>query len=172
MGNKTKIGLGIVGVAAVVIAGSSLSNNNRSEVPVTVSSSCVEQMEVPEATTSVTIITTSEPVTCSSEPVEYTTTSSSCATTEPAMTSAASSRTDATSSTTTSYVPTETAPPETTVPETTSASSHYERTVYVAASGNGTKYHSNKNCSRMKGVIEMTISEAQRAGYSPCSRCF
>lgn len=45
-------------------------------------------------------------------------------------------------------------------------------TVYVAASGKGSKYHSNPNCSRMKGTITMTVSQAQAAGYDPCSKCF
>lgn len=44
-------------------------------------------------------------------------------------------------------------------------------TVYVAASGNGKKYHSNPSCSKMKGTISMTVSEAKAAGYSACSKC-
>ncbi len=44
-------------------------------------------------------------------------------------------------------------------------------TVYVAASGNGSKYHTNPNCSRMKGTISMTVSEAKAAGYTACSKC-
>lgn len=46
-----------------------------------------------------------------------------------------------------------------------------ERTVYIASSGNGKKYHSNPNCSRMKGTISLTISQAQGRGYGPCSKC-
>lgn len=45
-------------------------------------------------------------------------------------------------------------------------------TVYVAASGKGSKYHSNPNCSRMKGTITMSVSQAQAAGYIPCSKCY
>ncbi len=45
-------------------------------------------------------------------------------------------------------------------------------TVYVAASGKGSKYHSNSNCSRMKGTISMTVSKAKAAGYTPCSKCY
>lgn len=45
-------------------------------------------------------------------------------------------------------------------------------TVYVAASGKGSKYHSNPNCSRMKGTISMTVSKAKAAGYTPCSKCY
>lgn len=45
-------------------------------------------------------------------------------------------------------------------------------TVYVAASGKGSKYHSNPNCSRMKGTVTMSVSQAQAAGYTPCSKCY
>lgn len=45
-------------------------------------------------------------------------------------------------------------------------------TVYVAASGNGSKYHSSPSCSRMKGTITMSVSQAQAAGYTPCSKCY
>lgn len=45
-------------------------------------------------------------------------------------------------------------------------------TVCVAASGKGSKYHSNPNCSRMKGTISMTVSKAKAAGYTPCNKCY
>lgn len=45
-------------------------------------------------------------------------------------------------------------------------------TVYVAASGKGSKYHSNPNCSRMKGTVTMSVAQAQAAGYAPCSKCY
>ena len=44
--------------------------------------------------------------------------------------------------------------------------------VYIAASGNGTKYHSDPHCSRMNGVIEMSVEEAQALGYTPCKKCY
>lgn len=44
--------------------------------------------------------------------------------------------------------------------------------VYIAGSGNGTKYHSNPNCSRMKNPIEISLSDAQAQGYGPCSKCY
>lgn len=47
--------------------------------------------------------------------------------------------------------------------------------VYIAATGNGTKYHIDPNCSKMNGnVIELTKDEAEAAGYSPCGqkRCY
>lgn len=47
--------------------------------------------------------------------------------------------------------------------------------IFIPASGNGTKYHKNENCSNMKGnVIKMTVTEAEQRGYTPCrkSKCF
>lgn len=43
--------------------------------------------------------------------------------------------------------------------------------VYVASSGKGKKYHSNPNCSRMKGARQITLSQAQAEGYTACSKC-
>ena len=48
----------------------------------------------------------------------------------------------------------------------------YEGTVYVAASGNGKRYHKNPNCSRMKGSLAMTVDEALKKGYTPCKNCW
>ena len=47
-----------------------------------------------------------------------------------------------------------------------------QASVYIAASGNGTKYHSDPHCSRMNGVIEMSVEEAQAVGYTPCKKCY
>lgn len=47
-----------------------------------------------------------------------------------------------------------------------------EGTVWVASSGNGTKYHSNPNCSRMKNPIQLTKSEAAARGFGPCKKCY
>ncbi|MCH5206613.1 MAG: hypothetical protein J1F09_06635 [Oscillospiraceae bacterium] len=47
--------------------------------------------------------------------------------------------------------------------------------VYIAASGNGKKYHIDVTCSNMNGnVIKMTKKEAEGRGYGPCqrSKCF
>lgn len=44
--------------------------------------------------------------------------------------------------------------------------------VYVASSGNGKKYHSDPNCSNMKGTRHITLSEAQSEGYTACSKCY
>lgn len=45
-------------------------------------------------------------------------------------------------------------------------------TVYIASSGDGTKYHSNPNCSRMKNPVAISKSEAQSRGYEPCKKCY
>ena len=45
------------------------------------------------------------------------------------------------------------------------------QTVYVAASGEGTKYHTNPECSGMSGnVTEMTRSQAEAEGYTKCTK--
>jgi len=42
--------------------------------------------------------------------------------------------------------------------------------VYVVVP-NGKKYH-RANCQFVKGqVLELTLQEAQRAGYTPCKKC-
>lgn len=47
-----------------------------------------------------------------------------------------------------------------------------EEMVYIAGSGEGTKYHSNPNCSNMSNPIEIPLSEAIADGYEPCKRCY
>lgn len=45
--------------------------------------------------------------------------------------------------------------------------------VYIASSGNGTKYHSNKDCSRMRGKVKkVKLSKAKKDGYEPCKKCY
>ncbi len=66
---------------------------------------------------------------------------------------------------------TTTAPPQTSSTTTLSAPQRKPSVVYIAASGNGTKYHRSPDCSKMNGnVIEMTREEAEAAGYSPCKK--
>lgn len=74
-----------------------------------------------------------------------------------------------TTSTTTSTLPNNVS---STVPSTPQ---YIPSVVYIAATGNGKKYHKDPNCSKMNGnVIEMTRDEAEAAGYSPCqkSKCY
>lgn len=35
----------------------------------------------------------------------------------------------------------------------------------------GKKYHSNSSCSRMKNPSKVSLEEAKRRGYGPCSKC-
>lgn len=46
-----------------------------------------------------------------------------------------------------------------------------EATVYIAASGNGSRYHTKSSCSGMKGTISLTVSQAAARGYTPCKKC-
>ena len=41
--------------------------------------------------------------------------------------------------------------------------------VWIPASGK--KYHSRSNCSNMKNPRQVSLSEAQSAGYEPCKKC-
>lgn len=43
--------------------------------------------------------------------------------------------------------------------------------VWIPTNG-GTKYHSKSSCSNMKNPRQVTKSEAERQGYTPCSRCY
>ena len=36
----------------------------------------------------------------------------------------------------------------------------------------GSKYHSNSGCSRMKNPTQVTRSQAEAMGYTPCSKCY
>ncbi len=36
----------------------------------------------------------------------------------------------------------------------------------------GSKYHSSSSCSNMKSPTQVTLSEAQAAGYEPCKKCY
>lgn len=43
--------------------------------------------------------------------------------------------------------------------------------VYIAASGSGTKYHRNPDCSGMDNPIKIEKENAISAGYTACGRC-
>ena len=47
-----------------------------------------------------------------------------------------------------------------------------ERTVYIATSGSGTRYHL-ENCRTLRNSVkrEINITEAKRQGYTPCGVC-
>ncbi len=44
--------------------------------------------------------------------------------------------------------------------------------VWIAGSGEGTKYHSRSGCSNMKNPVQISLADAQRMGYTPCKRCY
>lgn len=45
--------------------------------------------------------------------------------------------------------------------------------VYIASSGNGTKYHNNDQCSKMNGdCYQLTMEEAEAQGFEPCKKCY
>lgn len=47
------------------------------------------------------------------------------------------------------------------------------RYVYIASSGNGTKYHNNDQCSRMNGdCYQLTMEEAEAQGFELCKKCY
>lgn len=54
----------------------------------------------------------------------------------------------------------------------TAATNNNSQMVYVASSGKGKKYHSDPNCSNMKGTRQITVSEAQAEGYTACKKCY
>lgn len=45
-----------------------------------------------------------------------------------------------------------------------------EEMVWIPASGK--RYHSNSSCSGMDSPTQVTISEAQALGFTPCGRCY
>lgn len=51
----------------------------------------------------------------------------------------------------------------------TKASPSTEQLVWVPRSGK--KYHKKKTCSNMKNPRQVTISEAKKFGFTPCSKC-
>lgn len=76
---------------------------------------------------------------------------------------------------TTSAVPEKTSAPVTEAEpiQTTASKVSALDYVYIAASGNGTKYHNNRYCSGMDGnVVEIFKEEAKSSGYTACGRCY
>lgn len=55
-------------------------------------------------------------------------------------------------------------------PTPTPAQSAAGDVVWVSQSG--TKYHRTPSCSGMKNPKELTLSQAQSKGYTPCKRCY
>lgn len=51
-----------------------------------------------------------------------------------------------------------------------SSSDQQETMVWV--SGSGKKYHSNSSCSNMSNPHQISLSDAQAQGYTPCKKCY
>lgn len=52
---------------------------------------------------------------------------------------------------------------------TTKSSTSIEQMVWVPRSGK--KYHKKSTCSNMKNPRQVTVSEAKKFGFTPCSKC-
>lgn len=66
-----------------------------------------------------------------------------------------------------------TEPPQETVveqPSDTISETPQETMVWIPQSGS--KYHKKSSCSNMNNPTEVTISEAEARGYTPCKRCY
>lgn len=61
---------------------------------------------------------------------------------------------------------------ETRAAEEAKASENQQNETVVYVSGSGKKYHSNSSCSGMKSPQELTLTEAESRGYTPCKKCY
>lgn len=55
-------------------------------------------------------------------------------------------------------------------PQPTTQTEKSSGTVWISQSGS--KYHSDPSCSGMKNPSQLSLSEAQSRGYTPCKRCY
>lgn len=55
-------------------------------------------------------------------------------------------------------------------PTSTRSMPDADDTVY--ATKTGSKYHKSPTCSGMNDPMELTLSEAEEMGYTPCKRCY
>lgn len=65
----------------------------------------------------------------------------------------------------------ETTKPKETSPASNNTTSKEEKVEKVWVSSTGKKYHSKSSCSNMNSPREITLEEAEKQGYTPCSRC-
>lgn len=134
--------------------------------------------ETEETTTTTVETTTATTVTTTSA---ITTTTEAATITEAIIAIEAATTTEAiviTEVTTVTETTTTTSAPIVTSPKPDFPGADYEaildgtKTVCIAASGKGECYHLDENCSRMKGVVWMTLTEAESRDYRPCKKCF
>lgn len=150
LSKRDKIIVGSVAAGVVLFGGYALGNNGRDAIPSTTD------------TTTPAIIETVAEVSTELITAETTIVITSIQETKPPKTE-----------------PEKTKPPEIQAPATATAAPEpvatqapvKENYVYVAASGNGARYHSNPNCSGMNGeVIKMTKEQAEAQGLTPCQK--
>lgn len=56
--------------------------------------------------------------------------------------------------------------------ESTQDVQQQEEMVWIAGSGNGTKYHCDSSCSNMSNPVQISLADAQTRGYEACKRCY
>ena len=62
--------------------------------------------------------------------------------------------------------------PSVSVAEPAPQQSQQTQMVWIASSGNGTKYHNDPTCSNMKNPTQISLDEAISIGKTPCSKCY
>ncbi len=85
-------------------------------------------------------------------------------------TGASSSAGTTTTATTTKKTTTTTMAATTTTTKTTTTTTKVEALVWIPQSG--TKYHKHEGCSNMKNPSQVSQSEAENRGYTPCKKCY
>lgn len=115
----------------------------------------------PEQTTSVQTTTTAAPYSPAAETTYYNT---------PETTSEKPPETAASTAPVTTKVST-TATTEPAKAVVTISEKH-SQTVYIAASGKGSKYHRSPDCSNMKGANAISVDDAKARGYTACKKCY
>lgn len=146
MNKKTKIEIGAIAACAVVLGGSTILANNS------------QSGQIQTSETSIAI----------SQPIEEISTTINT-TADTSNTTADTSAIETAEEEQTTAIEENTQPP---IDTTTSSTEPSEKKVFVAQSGEGTRYHSDRYCGNMDGVRELTISEAEDLGYTPCKRCY
>ena len=181
--NRNNILISIISfiVFAVMITGSdspTTQNEKNSNINVadnkTVTVESVNtETDIVEITTAKTTITETTTVATSTTTETTTPKATFIETTVPETTVLAAATTEATIPETTvlASATTEAAVPETTVLETV-APEVTEQLVWITATGS--KYHSINNCGNTNpnNAYQMSLSDAQAAGYEPCKRCY
>lgn len=59
-----------------------------------------------------------------------------------------------------------------TIRPTETAASETPKSQMVWVTNSGKKYHRNSSCSNMKSPKQITKTDAERQGYTPCKKCY